>query len=140
LAEKERRVISARTRDALHAAKARGQVLGRNGAERLAPTYKAQVIARAKSVIATAKKGDMTAARLVLERLAPARKGRPVTFSLPKDVDAAVFPAVLRAVAEGQLTPQEGQGIAGLLEARRKAIELAEVEARIRALEERNGR
>jgi DNA invertase Pin-like site-specific DNA recombinase len=39
LAEKERRVISARTRDALQAAKARGQVLGRNGAERLAPAY-----------------------------------------------------------------------------------------------------
>jgi DNA invertase Pin-like site-specific DNA recombinase len=47
LAEKERRVISARTRDALQAAKARGQVLGRNGAEKLAPAYKAQAVERA---------------------------------------------------------------------------------------------
>src|ERR671910_3020815 len=46
LAEKERRLISARTRDALQAAKARGQLLGRNGAERLAPAYKAQGIER----------------------------------------------------------------------------------------------
>jgi hypothetical protein len=43
-------VISARTRDALHAAKARGQVLGRNGAEKLAPAHKAQAIARAKEI------------------------------------------------------------------------------------------
>ena len=50
LAEKERRVISARTRDALQAAKARGQVLGRNGAERLAPAYKAQAVARAEEI------------------------------------------------------------------------------------------
>ena len=97
-----------------------------------------------EAVIRAAKSGDMVAARLVLERLAPARKGRPVTFRLPPDVDAAglavVFASVLRAVAEGELTPEEGQAIAGLLEARRKAIELAEVEARIRALEERNSK
>ena len=47
LAEKERRLISARTRAALQAAKARGKVLGRNGAERLAPGYKAQAMERA---------------------------------------------------------------------------------------------
>src|SRR4051794_41796748 len=41
LAEKERRLISARTKAALGAAKARGQRLGRNGAERLAPAYRA---------------------------------------------------------------------------------------------------
>jgi DNA invertase Pin-like site-specific DNA recombinase len=47
LAEKERRLISARTKAALGAAKARGQRLGRNGAERLAPTYRAQAMKRA---------------------------------------------------------------------------------------------
>ncbi len=47
LAEKERRLISARTCAALQASKARGKQLGRNGAERLAPTYKAQAVERA---------------------------------------------------------------------------------------------
>jgi DNA invertase Pin-like site-specific DNA recombinase len=47
LAEKERRLISARTRAALQAAKTRGKRLGRNGAERLAPAYRAQAVERA---------------------------------------------------------------------------------------------
>jgi DNA invertase Pin-like site-specific DNA recombinase len=47
LAEKERRLISARTKAALQAAQARGKRLGRNGAERLAPAYKAEGQARA---------------------------------------------------------------------------------------------
>jgi DNA invertase Pin-like site-specific DNA recombinase len=47
LTEKERRVISARTKAALAAAKIRGKQLGRNGAERLAPAYKAQAVERA---------------------------------------------------------------------------------------------
>src|SRR3954467_9373505 len=45
--QKERRLISARTKAALGAAKARGQRLGRNGAERLSPTYKGEAVARA---------------------------------------------------------------------------------------------
>src|SRR3954465_10662852 len=46
LAEKERRLISARTRAALAVAKARGKRLGRNGAERLAPVYRAEAARR----------------------------------------------------------------------------------------------
>jgi DNA invertase Pin-like site-specific DNA recombinase len=51
LAEKERRLISARTTAALQAAKARGVRLGRNGAERLAPAYRAQAVERAQAVL-----------------------------------------------------------------------------------------
>jgi len=40
-------MISARTKAALAAAKARGKRLGRNGAERLAPAYRAQAMERA---------------------------------------------------------------------------------------------
>lgn len=47
LAEKERRLISERTKAALRASKKR---LGRNGAERLAPAYKAEAVERAKSL------------------------------------------------------------------------------------------
>jgi len=37
----------------------------------------------------------------------------------------------------GKLTPSEGQALAGLIEGHRKAIELAEIEQRIAALEKK---
>jgi DNA invertase Pin-like site-specific DNA recombinase len=51
LAEKERRLISARTKAALAAARDRGTRLGRNGAERLAPAYQAQAVERAQALM-----------------------------------------------------------------------------------------
>ena len=62
-------------------------------------------------------------------------------FDLPPVTDATgvstAFDAVLQAVAGGELTPEEGASITTLLEARRKAIETVELEARIAALETR---
>jgi len=48
VAEHERFMIAARTKAALQAAKARGVRLGRHGAERLAPAYRAEAIERAR--------------------------------------------------------------------------------------------
>jgi hypothetical protein len=80
------------------------------------------------------------ALRLCLERLAPPRKDSPVTLAgLPKIESVADLPeatgTILEAVAQGDITPSEGQALAGLVESHRKALETSELEARIAALE-----
>jgi hypothetical protein len=40
-----------------------------------------------RKVVAMAKRGNITAIRLVLDRISPPRKDRPVPFKLPKDRD-----------------------------------------------------
>jgi hypothetical protein len=86
-----------------------------------------------------AKGGDMTAARLVLERLVPPAKERPIFLALPStetaDGIAEAQQAILQAVAAGDLLPGEGATMAGIVEARRKAVETLELEQRITALE-----
>ena len=43
--------------------------------------------------------------------------------------------AVLDHVAEGEITPDEGATVAGILEVKRRTLELVDLEARILALE-----
>jgi hypothetical protein len=91
------------------------------------------------AVVEAAKAGDMTAARIVLDRVAPARKGRPVKFTLPTFETAVQvvdgLGAIITAVADGTLTPDEAAAVANLIEMKRKAIETVEIERRIAALE-----
>ena len=94
-----------------------------------------------QAVVTAAQGGDMTAARLVLERIAPVRRGRPVVLSLPvvntaADVLAALG-VTIQAMGDGDITPDEAATVAGVLEVKRRAIETSELEARIKAIEER---
>ena len=87
-----------------------------------------------------ARGGDQRAAEIVLSRVWPVRKGRTVNLSIPPlksapDIVAALG-AVADAVAGGEITPDEGQAVASVLEVKRKAIETVELEARIAALEQ----
>src|ERR1700730_10222968 len=95
-----------------------------------------------RAVIAAAKGGDPTAMRLCVERLVPLRKGRPVVFDLPAIETAAdvanALGAIAGAMAAGELTPDEAGAVAGVIEAKRRAIETVEHEERLRKLEERN--
>ena len=97
-----------------------------------------------KTVLDAAAEGDMTAAKLVLERIVPVRKGRPVTLTLPPVKTAAdvveALGATVRAMADGEVTPEEAATIAGVLEAKRKAIETADLEARIVRLEQQTAK
>ncbi len=92
-----------------------------------------------RKAIELAKKGDMVALRLCLDRIAPAKKDAPVAFELPaleSAADAAkAAGAILEAVAIGDLTPSEGTAVAGLVETFRRTLETEEIEDRIRALE-----
>ena len=93
-----------------------------------------------RKAIDLAKAGDMQALRLCMDRLAPPRRDFPVAFDLPemKTVSDAVLAmgALVKAVAEGDLTPTEAAELTRMVQAFAKIIETAEFEERIRKLEE----
>ena len=47
--------------------------------------------------------------------------------------------STISAVAEGEITPEEGSLVAGLLESKRKAIETLDIEERLTRLESLQG-
>jgi len=75
----------------------------------------------AQVVSAAAQGGDMTAAGMVLDRAVPAlkREGSLVRFPFNPDASLAEqFNQLMHAIANGQLTIEEGQRVADMLRAR----------------------
>ena len=68
---------------------------------------------------------------------------RRINLYLPKvESERDVLKAIgltNNAVAEGEITPEEGSLVAGLLETKRKAIETLEIEDRLTRLESLQG-
>ena len=95
---------------------------------------------QAEALTQTAVTKDSIALRLCMERIAPAPKDQPVSFSLPKmhnALDASeAAGSVLSAVSEGELTPIEATRVMGLIDSYRRTLELTEIEQRLQALEE----
>lgn len=100
-----------------------------------------QAGALVRKAIELALAGDGPVLRAVLDRLCPAKRDAPILVTLPKIESAADLPAVtaavIEAVAKGQLTPSEAAALAGLVETHRKALEIANIEVRLAALEGR---
>ena len=96
-----------------------------------------------RKAVELALEGDVPTLRLCLERILPPRKDRPLSFSLPAvkaaDDVADAQAAVVAAMAAGELTPGEAEAISSVVEARRRAIETTEIEARLTALERPSG-
>ena len=92
-----------------------------------------------KRIIDAAKAGDMAAARLVVDKLIPAAKDRPVSIKLPQITDVATCNAaqakITATVASGDLLPSEGEALSGLVEHQRRALETHNMAKHIEALE-----
>jgi hypothetical protein len=91
------------------------------------------------AVVKAAKKGSLPAARLILDRIAPVRRGRPLQLELPEaetaeGVSAAVA-KLIGLMSEGEVSPDEAATIAGVLEIRRRVIEMQNIDRRLSALE-----
>ena len=96
-----------------------------------------------RKAVDIALSGDTVALRLCLDRIAPARRDRPVAFALPKlegaaDVVAANA-ALVEAVALGDLTPGEAAELSKVLDGYTRAVEAAEIQERLARLEAQQG-
>ena len=98
----------------------------------------------ARAAVEFAKAGDTTLIKAVLDRVAPARREATINIDLPAIKSPADAPVVianlLAKVAAGELAPSEATAVAGLLEQYRRQSELADLEARLTALEAAAGK
>ena len=102
-----------------------------------------QAHALTQKCVDLALEGDTVALRLAMDRILPVRRGRPVQFDLPaieKPADlVAALGGILQAVAAGEITPDEGATIAGMMDAKRRAHETQDLEGRLAAIEKATG-
>jgi hypothetical protein len=92
-------------------------------------------------VLKLAKAGDRAALRMVVDRIEPIRRGRPIAIDLPPIVvtsDAvAAMGKIAATVSAGKISPSEAIELSAVVDAARKSIELLDVERRLATLEER---
>ena len=123
-----------------------GNPAGKAKGTRHKPTMAAMVLLHGEAesltrkCIELAQAGDMTALRLCMERIVPAMKSRPVQLSMPSvetaDDVLKAQAVMIQAMAAGEITPDEAATIAGVLDAKRKAIETVAIEERVARLEQ----
>src|SRR4051794_39904936 len=87
---------------------------------------------------AATKDGDVNAARLLIDRAIPSRRGAPVHFPLrplkTAEDCADALGDLLSSVAEGQLTPDEASQLSGIVAKRAELFGTIELAAEIEAL------
>jgi hypothetical protein len=98
----------------------------------------------AAMVIEKALQGDSPMQRALLSTLVPPRRERTVEFDLPKIESAADAPkassAIIAACAAGKLSPREASEIMQLILTHVRAIEVAQLAARVDVLESERAR
>src|SRR4051812_32325397 len=87
---------------------------------------------------AATQDGDMAAAKLLIDRVIPSRRGAPVSFHIrplqtPQDC-ALAYADLLEDVGSGRLTPEEAQTISAIVGKRAELFPSIELAAEIEAL------
>jgi hypothetical protein len=95
-----------------------------------------------KRVVQAALKGNMQAAKLILDRAVPPRKGRPINFDSPLEIRSAADAiaatgGLVSALAAGKLTADEASAASAVIVNFARLLELADFERRLVAIEAR---
>ena len=90
-----------------------------------------------ETLVEAAKGGDVSAAKLLVDRTIPALKPTtdPVTFT-PGATLADTGHAIMQAVAEGRMTTDQGASLISALTGLARVVEVDELARRIEALEQ----
>ena len=94
-----------------------------------------------RKAIEEAKRGNIQAIKLVLDRILPAKKEASIFIDLPTiktspDILEAIH-RVAQAVSHGELSPTEGDCLTRIIERQAKVIEMNDFEERLKKLEDR---
>jgi hypothetical protein len=93
-----------------------------------------------KKCIVQALQGDGPSMRLCMERMVAPLRNPPVQLRLPSVATLAgtaeAVDALLRAATRGQITPEQAETMANIVETRRRALETLELEARLKEAED----
>jgi hypothetical protein len=96
-----------------------------------------------EAALREARGGNMRAITLLLARIWPARRGRPVLLDSPEIRSTAdllpVGAAMTTAVLNGDVTTEEGKAVASVLKMHCELLEWVELDKRMTELEERVG-
>src|SRR5262245_41569699 len=90
-------------------------------------------------LVQKAKEGNLIAARIVMDRVLPSRRDKPVAFEVPAITKVTDVPmamgAIVTAVAKGDLTPSEAANLCSVVDCYTRAVQATEFEARLAAIE-----
>jgi hypothetical protein len=109
-------------------------------AESMVGRFAEQIVGRC--IQKAVRDGDMTAVKLLVDRIYPTPKDRKIHFALAKketgslDVEQSIA-VIADGIADGSISPSEASELTKLIDASSRLIELNEMEARLKAMEER---
>lgn len=113
-----------------------GRPRGTSKADKLRRAIEGELDGIIEAMVAAAREGDVSAAKLLLDRTIPALKPMDTPVTLPTGEGLAhTGAAILDAVGYGKLTPDQGAKLLQGLGSLARVEEVAELRARLDALE-----